>query len=433
MWVLYQPLSLWMQLASLFFTCSGLNGDLLVIRFFLFMAYLMLFLNALLGSPLWPNVENVGGFFLDSLLWSLVGLYVHGASLVCLLLDERSPNLTDDQQALWRLLYRTGGLSPKLFETMIVPYLEVVEYNVGDTIPTEDHFYIVYQGRVRLQVVSMSNNDGTSTTTSTTTYTILEDRIKVAGEMFDFKHLDLLEPDSVFFTHELQCSALTPATKLFRFHKRDTSCIANHRFAKTLWQALLINNLANVVEEYLKDTSGIDHNVTEDKLFGPLKEWELPPETAAGSGHALHHPFRHGFQSMRKAFSAPWPFGGHPTGIRQTQLRPPPPRPPPSPTAIAVPVPQNDDATAASPAAWFPARCVQQWSSTSLSSAYRRNGGSQNGGLRPSLAWRVGIIAARQRGTVTNSTNGLHSNGAMAVNSVGVGIVTDGADVVLNV
>jgi hypothetical protein len=51
---IFTPLSFWIQLASFFFTMSGIHADLLVIRFFLVMSYLMLFLNSVLGSPLWP-------------------------------------------------------------------------------------------------------------------------------------------------------------------------------------------------------------------------------------------------------------------------------------------------------------------------------------------------------------------------------------------
>ena len=99
--VLYQPLSFWMQLAGLFFTLSGISGDLLVIRTMLFLAYSMLFINSVLGSPFWPNASNFGGIALDSLLWSVIGMYVHGCSLVGFILDERKVDLTDDEAAAY--------------------------------------------------------------------------------------------------------------------------------------------------------------------------------------------------------------------------------------------------------------------------------------------------------------------------------------------
>jgi hypothetical protein len=48
----------------------------------------------------------------------------------------------------------------------------------------------------------------------------------------------------------------------------------------------------------------------------------------AGSGTALQNPLQHVIRYIRSSFSPPWPFVGHPTGIRQTMLRPPPQRNP---------------------------------------------------------------------------------------------------------
>jgi hypothetical protein len=36
------------------------------------------------------------------MVWAILGLYVHGTSMVCLFLDERRVELGDDEAALWR-------------------------------------------------------------------------------------------------------------------------------------------------------------------------------------------------------------------------------------------------------------------------------------------------------------------------------------------
>lgn len=131
------PLSIWMQIASMFFTLSGIHSDLLIIRFFLFLAYVMLFINAVTGSPLWPDVTNTGYIPIDGLFWSCAGLYVHGASLLNLILDERPVQLSDDEEALWRLFYRTGGLSAHLYKNIVSPYVKIVTFEPGQVIPTE--------------------------------------------------------------------------------------------------------------------------------------------------------------------------------------------------------------------------------------------------------------------------------------------------------
>jgi hypothetical protein len=90
-------------------------------------------------------------------------------------------------------------------------------------------------------------------------------------------------------------------------------------------QALLINNLSFVVEGYSEKYSSITFDDdTCDHIFSPLKEWEQPKSVHSGSGYAVQRPFHHIWWYMRQSLSTPWPFGGHPTGIRQTQLPAPP-------------------------------------------------------------------------------------------------------------
>jgi hypothetical protein len=298
----FSPLSFWMQLASFFFTMAGIHADLLVIRFFLVLSYIMLFMNSILGSPLWPNARASGGVFVDSLIWSVIGLYVHGSSLVCLILDERQVTFTsEDEAALWRMFYRTGGLSEKLFKMIIAPHLEIVEFEVGENIPTEDFFYIVYTGRVNLQVYGGKNE-------------IKVERTTFSGEMFDLKYLGMFNDKSLFEINTLNCTSETKS-KLFRFSRVDMKKIAHHRLAKGVWQSLLINNLS---------WDSKFGNMYCDKFFDPLDDWEKPKEWAAGSGSALKNPELHLFRYMFLSFSSPWPFGGHLTGLRQTLLSPPP-------------------------------------------------------------------------------------------------------------
>jgi hypothetical protein len=309
---IFTPLSFWIQLASFFFTLSGIHGDLLVIRFFLLMAYVMLFLNSALGSPLWPDATSSGGIFLDSLIWSIIGVYVHGASLLCLILDERQVSLTEDEGALWRMFYRTGGLSAKLFKIIVAPHLQIVEFEVGQEIPTDDFFYIVYQGRINLQVYEEGE--------------IKVERKTLSGEMFDLKYLGMFHEESVFEFHHLNCSSDTKS-KLFRFSREDMKKIAHHKLAKDVWQSLLINNLSFMLETD-RHSNFADFCY---KIFDPLEDWEKPKEWVSGSGSALKNPEMHLLRYIQRSFSPPWPFGSHLTGMRQTLLLPPPHRPSPLP------------------------------------------------------------------------------------------------------
>jgi hypothetical protein len=310
------PLSFWMQIASLCFTLSGIHTDLLIIRFFLFLAYVMLFANAVLGSPLWPNTTNPGYIPIDSLFWSIAGLYVHGSSMLCLILDELPVSLSEDESALWRLFYRTGGLSARLYKSIVSPYVEVVSFKAGEVIPTEDFFYILYKGHVDLQFFQGGDLKG--------------ERAAIhSGDMFDMKYLGMFAEDHVFVNHTISCTSQS-ASVLFRFSRADMKKIAQHHLVKSVWQSLLVNNLSKILEKYLEDqkqASNQHYYDDTDLIFRPLEDWEFPKSESAGSGTALKNPLRHFWISLRRQFSPPWPMGQHLSGIRQTAL-PAPVNPP---------------------------------------------------------------------------------------------------------
>lgn len=303
---IYMPLSIWMQLASLFFTLSGVHGDLLVIRLFLFAAYLMLLINSLLGSPLWGD-KKADGVPVDSLVWAIVGLYVHGTSLVNLLNDERFVVLNENEEALWRLFYRSGGLSRRLFKTIVAPDMDFVTMSADEDIPTEHYFYIIYHGRVSLKIYEGCSAE------------LKVDRILGSAEMFDIAHVGFFDDVSIFVNVNLRCRTLEE-TQLFRFSRSAIRKIANHQFAKDVMQALLLNTLSKIVEH--RETNR-DSAVLCDPIFGPLHPREQPNSILAGSGKALQRPFLHIAEYIRRSFSLPWPLGEHPAGIRQVLLSPP--------------------------------------------------------------------------------------------------------------
>ena len=398
-------LSIWVQIASLFFLLSGIHNDILVIRFYLYLAYTMLLVNACLGSPLWPNwivwgttndpndddyndkVNENNSYTIsfqkiaiDVLFWSVLSLYVHGASLVALLKDERHPQLTDDEAALWRMMYRTGGLSATLFQELVAKHLTIVEVSQGDSIPTQNHFYIIYHGRVKLQV--LEHND-----------LHLYSRVLLSGQIFDFNHLGFLSSvvdhsnttpsspssppssGSWFEQTTIRCKALSD-TKLFCLPKEHMAKLSNHPCSKNVFQALLIQNLSFLVESWeLTTTSSTNTSMNTKttttktttttatatapppltttaattttaptismmpttpmtqaelychKIFQPLQAWEQPKRYLPGSGHALENPIEHLWKGMIGSLNLPWPFRKPPVGLRQTQLRPPIPPP----------------------------------------------------------------------------------------------------------
>lgn len=311
-------LSIWVQLASFFFMLAGLHGDLLLIRLFLYLAYTMLLVNAVLGSPLWPNLSNLDDFSFsdsiatDSLVWAILSLYVHGSSLVALIWDEKEVVLNEDEAALWRMMYRTGGLSARLFQDIVARHLNVVEVEEGELVDTDEYFFIIYTGRVELEV--MENEVHTHS------------RVLLSGEMFDLKLVGSAAKHSIFENSTIRCKALSKA-KLFEIRKEDLIKMSKNPQSKSVFQALLINNLMYVVENYREvNRRPQQADYQYNKIFEALEDWELPQCQFSGSGQALKNPFRHLWDGIRASFSLPWPFASHPVGLRQTQLPPPPHR-----------------------------------------------------------------------------------------------------------
>jgi hypothetical protein len=122
------PFSIWIQVSSFSFFLAGNFSDLLIIRICLSSAYVFLFLNSILGAPLWPSFRSPNKIQLDGACWACLNLYVHVSTVVRLLKDEFQVNLSEDEQALWRMFYRTGGLSKKMFQTNVAKYCQVVKH-----------------------------------------------------------------------------------------------------------------------------------------------------------------------------------------------------------------------------------------------------------------------------------------------------------------
>lgn len=326
---------MWMQLGSLFFSLAGVFGDLLIIRMLLFLAYVCLFVNTILGAPLWPHLvqnDEPRGFAVDSFVWSVIGLCVHGASLVNLWRDElpvkimkTAPSLTgtgskgacdcenvnarkedEDEitRALWRMFYRTGGLSQRLFAQIIVPHLTIVQYDQGEVIPTHNYFYILYQGQVKLEVIAANN-------------TPIKQRMVFSGGMFDIECLGLFHEGSIFHQQAIKVTSHSDTTILLRFEQSEIVHISHHTFVKNVWQALLIYNLTYVVEAYLDPDAHSCKSLTVDPIFAPLQKWEEPEAHRPGSGRAWKRPLQHILRCMQNSFSPPFQ---HPTGIRHANL-----------------------------------------------------------------------------------------------------------------
>lgn len=108
-----QPGCPWQQAASACFTLAGWFSDILIIRIFLFLAYVWLLTASVVGFPRWPEYQWTGSISVDGICWAVCNILVHGAAIASLLLDERRIRFkVVDEQQLFRFLYRRGGFEP---------------------------------------------------------------------------------------------------------------------------------------------------------------------------------------------------------------------------------------------------------------------------------------------------------------------------------
>jgi hypothetical protein len=143
------------QAASLCFTLAGFFSDILLIRIFLFLAYLWLLTSSSIGFPRWPGYTPTGTYSIDGIVWSGINLIVHLAAILRLLWDERPIHFsTDDEDQLARFLYRRGG-----FEAMeaqeVIRRGEFKKYHAGEVIlnavEATEKVVLLIEGKARFQ------------------------------------------------------------------------------------------------------------------------------------------------------------------------------------------------------------------------------------------------------------------------------------------
>jgi len=112
--------------------------------------------NGLLGFPLWGDYVSDPQFIaIDTVIWSVVGLYVHFSSFLQLLYDERSVPLAETEDELWRFFFRHGGITRVLFARYVLRPGEIRTFSPGTLIndPTQsERLHLIIRGHVRAHI-----------------------------------------------------------------------------------------------------------------------------------------------------------------------------------------------------------------------------------------------------------------------------------------
>jgi hypothetical protein len=326
------PASLWVQFMNSCFFASGFFGDLLVLRFLLMFAYIFLLINVFTGYPMWPQLYNDKHYTLsvDSLVWGLCNLYLHGSGFLGIFRDERYIKLDESMEPLWHMMYRKSGLSALVFRTYVAPKFEVVRFSKDSTMSDSDGddggaIYIILDGATQA-----TDNKGNS-------------MVIPSGGVVGIRHLHLFSHRGrgyKAFEHlDVQAECLTGVTA-YRCTKKDMEGLATTSQTKLAWQALLIHGLTEFSEQLYDsknqtNNDGDDDNnsttndiidgvaiidVERNDVFGPLEDWEQPNPLSSGSGRAARRPLRHLIKSAVKSFLPPWPFYRWVPCLRHSQL-----------------------------------------------------------------------------------------------------------------
>jgi CRP-like cAMP-binding protein len=184
--------------------------------------------------------------------------------------------------SLWRMFYWTGSLSQKLFKDTVAKYCKVVTFKEGQKeICTDEWFYIVYKGTVRITAL---DNSGA----------FIRSRKAQSGQLFDFCDLGLLQDvhkslawhwlEGIMATSESTLfhfpkdqiaqiashQSTQPMCTLFHFPKDQIAQIASHQSTQLMWKELLMGNLLHI--HLRRHISGMSHcNVTHIFLWYVIK------------------------------------------------------------------------------------------------------------------------------------------------------------------
>jgi hypothetical protein len=223
--VILQPSSLWSQISNLFFLLSGVFNDLLVLRVTLVFAYVFLLVQALLGFPSWSNsfAPWSGNIGLDTVIWCTINVFLHGCGVARMYYDERHIPLTEEQEALWRYVYRHSGLSKAQFKSLIAPELKLQMFERGEAIPTADHFYVIFDGIVGAHVKHLGSG-------------VKREIRMFSGEMFPLEHLyiDYVPQESVFTRSRLRPVAETKV-RVYSLPVSVMKSLSNNPDARDSW------------------------------------------------------------------------------------------------------------------------------------------------------------------------------------------------------
>lgn len=310
--VIGTPSGLWGQFSSLFYLLAGLYSDLLLVRFYLSLGYVLLIVNGLLGFPLWGDYVSDPQFIaIDTVIWSVVGLYVHFSSFLQLLYDERSVPLAETEDELWRFFFRHGGITRVLFARYVLRPGEIRTFSPGTLIndPTQsERLHLIIRGHVRAHIEYEQGHR---------TFDFY------SGDLFEFRFLHQFGLRVGFLDAQMQAVAESEV-QTFSIDVGELNRSSFLPSVRQAWQAVLASVLARQAELATSPS-----RTSRERESGALASWvhpafqpldasELPPAHTPGSGRFFERPLRNFALLHVHTFSPPFPCTKPLFGLRHS-------------------------------------------------------------------------------------------------------------------
>ncbi len=142
------------QASSVCFLFASMFTDMLLVRIALVLGNGLLFIQGILGWPVYPCWSNAPLVSVDVAFWGLLTCLMNLWSLTRLLMDEREVIFKrPEDEELWRLFYRRSGIPKLCFKHDILQFGMLVHCNKDYEFAKEEinkYFYLIIEGIVKI-------------------------------------------------------------------------------------------------------------------------------------------------------------------------------------------------------------------------------------------------------------------------------------------
>mmetsp|Transcript_34790 Transcript_34790/g.77358 ORF Transcript_34790/g.77358 Transcript_34790/m.77358 type:complete len:473 (+) Transcript_34790:167-1585(+) len=248
--IISKAMGLPLQLANVFFFLSTFWADLLVLKFFLVIAFALLLINAAMGFPAMHHYASTGYISIDGIIWAVLCGGLHFIAMVKLVMDELPVKFQgENDEALWRFFLRRSGMGRLEFKE-VLKRGEWVRVKKGERIVSHteayEYLYLLVEGRPSCYLAPRA--EGQDHNTSDTLKLPL-----LSGAMFHFALCSVFGIPMGFekisgvhievWSEESNCL-------LYRWHIKELNHMAVHGWPAlcSFWQNMVLQNVSTALE-----------------------------------------------------------------------------------------------------------------------------------------------------------------------------------------